>query len=117
MVEEEIPICLLQNGKTNYIQGLKFKILAWTKEKILKNIESLMCSKFTHPKEAFDFYDEDHDGFLTKNDFKNLLKEANVSILIRGLVAEFMLQSFDKNNDGLVDWHEFQAAIAETNLK
>ena len=46
-----------------------------------------MRSKFTEPKEAFDFYDEDKDGFLTKNDFKNLLKEANVSILIRGLFA------------------------------
>lgn len=91
--------------------------MAWTKEKILKNIESLMRSKFTHPKEAFDFYDEDHDGFLTKNDFKRLLKEADVSSLIRGLVAEFMMQSFDQNKDGLVDWNEFQSAIAETNLK
>ncbi|PQJ76251.1 hypothetical protein BTO13_11335 [Polaribacter gangjinensis] len=76
-----------------------------------------MRSKFTEPKDAFDFYDEDKDGFLTKNDFKKLLQEADVSVLIRGLVAEFMLQSFDKNNDGLVDWHEFQAAIAETNLR
>lgn len=91
--------------------------MAWTKEKILKNIESLMRSKFTHPKEAFDFYDEDHDGFLTKNDFKRLLKEADVSSLIRGLVAEFMMQSFDQNKDGLVDWNEFQSAIVETNLK
>jgi Ca2+-binding EF-hand superfamily protein len=91
--------------------------LAWTKEKILKNIETLMRSKFTEPKEAFDFYDEDKDGFLSKNDFKKLLQEADVSILIRGLVAEFMLQSFDKNGDGLVDWKEFQVAIAETNLR
>lgn len=91
--------------------------MAWTKEKILKNIETLMRSKFTEPKDAFDFYDEDKDGFLTKNDFKKLLQEADVSVLIRGLVAEFMLQSFDKNNDGLVDWYEFQAAIAETNLR
>lgn len=90
--------------------------MAWTREKILKNIESLMRSKFTHPKEAFDFYDEDKDGFLTKNDFKKLLQEADVSFLIRGLVAEFMLQSFDKNGDGLVDWNEFQTAIETTNL-
>ena len=76
-----------------------------------------MRSKFTEPKEAFDFYDEDKYGFLTKNDFKNLLKEANVSILIRGLFAEFMLQSFDKNGDELDDWQEFQAAILETNLR
>jgi len=76
-----------------------------------------MRSKFTEPKAAFDFYDEDEDGFLTKNDLKKILQEADVSILIRGLVAEFMLQSFDKNGDGLVDWNEFQGAIAETNLK
>ena len=91
--------------------------MAWTKEKILKNIETLLRSKFTEPKDAFDFYDEDKDGFLTKSDFKKLLQEADVSILIRGLVSEFMLQSFDKNGDHLVDWNEFQAAIAETNLK
>ena len=91
--------------------------MAWTKEKILKNIEILMRSKFTEAKAAFDFYDEDEDGFLTKNDLKKILQEADVSILIRGLVAEFMLQSFDKNGDGFFDWNEFQGAIAETNLK
>lgn len=91
--------------------------MAWTKEKILHNIESLMRSKFMHPREAFDFYDKDNDGFLNKSDFKTLLKEAKVSILIRGLVAEFMLKEFDTNKDELVSWEEFQAAIDETNLR
>ena len=91
--------------------------MAWTKEKILINIEKLMRGKFSEPREAFDYFDEDKDGFLTKSDFKKLLKEAKVSALIRGLVAEFMLQSFDKNKDEKVDWIEFQEAIAETYLK
>ena len=108
MEVEEIPICLLQNGKTN---------MAWTKEKILINIESLMRSKFTNPKEAFNYYDSDKDGFLAKADFKILLKEAGVSSLIRGLVAEFMMKSFDQNNDNLVSWNEFQEAIKESGIK
>lgn len=91
--------------------------MAWTKEKILRNIEELMRSKFSRPKEAFDYYDADKDGYLTKEDFKQLLKEAKVSVLIRGLVAEFMMNQFDTNKDNLVSWTEFQAAIAETNLK
>ena len=91
--------------------------MAWTKEKILKNIETLMRSKFTNPKEAFDYYDEDKDGFLTKNDFKTLLKEAKVSVLIRGLVAEFMMNSFDVNKDETVSWKEFQEAIKESGIK
>ena len=91
--------------------------MAWTKQKILQNIEALMKSKFTHPKEAFDFYDQDEDGFLTREDFKLLLKEAKVSFVIRGLVADFMLKEFDNNKDDLVSWEEFQAAIDETNLR
>lgn len=91
--------------------------MAWTKEKILRNIEELMRSKFSDPREAFDYYDADEDGYLTKEDFKILLKEAKVSVLIRGLVAEFMMKSFDANQDELVSWEEFQAAIAETDLR
>ena len=91
--------------------------MAWSKGKIIENIESLMRSKFTNPKEAFDYYDADDDGELTKDDFKKLLKEAKVSAIIRGLVAEFMIQSFDEDGDGTVSWDEFQVAIDETELR
>ena len=91
--------------------------MAWTREKILENIEVLMRSKFKNPEEAFNYYDSDKDGLLTKSDFKNLLKEAQVSSLIRGLVAEFMMTSFDQNNDKTVCWEEFQAAIKESGIK
>jgi len=91
--------------------------MAWTKEKILQNIEVLMRGKFTNPKDAFNYYDANKDGFLDKNDFKTLLKEAKVSIVIRGLVAEFMMKEFDENNDGKVSWIEFQAAIKESGIK
>lgn len=91
--------------------------MAWTKERILINIEKLMRSKFSKPREAFDYFDSDRDGNLTKSDFKVLLKEAKVSSLIRGLVAEFMMQSFDENKDGLVNWEEFQKAIKASGIK
>ena len=67
--------------------------------------------------EAFDYFDEDNDGNLTKIDFKKMLKEAEVSLLIRGLVAEFMMQSFDANKNGLVSWEEFQEAIKVSGIK
>ena len=91
--------------------------MAWTKEKILINIETLMRSKFTNPKDAFNYYDSDKDGFLTKDDFKILLKEAGVNSIIRGLVAEFMMKSFDQNNSKTVSWLEFQEAIKESGIK
>ena len=91
--------------------------MAFTKTQIITQIEHLMQQKFTSPKEAFDFYDTNRDGFLTKNDLKLLLNEAKVNLLIRNVVAEFMLQSFDKDNDGLVSWHEFKSAIKKTKFK
>jgi Ca2+-binding EF-hand superfamily protein len=91
--------------------------MAWTREKILENIEVLMRSKFETPQQAFIYYDSDKDGLLSKDDFKNLLKEAKVSVLIRGLVAEFMMKSFDKNSDNTVSWEEFQEAIKESGIK
>ncbi len=91
--------------------------MAWTKEKILENIELLMRSKFTNPKEAFNYYDSDKDGLLIKENFRKLLKEAKVSSLIRGLVAEFMMKSFDQNNSKTVSWEEFQEAIKESGIK
>ncbi|MAD97846.1 MAG: GTP-binding protein LepA [Flavobacteriaceae bacterium] len=91
--------------------------MAWSRKKIVENIEDLMRSKFTHPKDAFDYYDQNKDGELDKDDFKRLLKEAKVSPIIRGLVAEFMIQTFDANEDGTVNWDEFQTAIGETDLK
>ncbi|MEN8702909.1 MAG: EF-hand domain-containing protein [Polaribacter sp.] len=80
----------------------------------MKNIENLMENKFTSPEQAFAYYDSDNDGFLSKNNFKRLLKEARVFPFIRDLVAAFVLQNFDKDKDGLVSWSEFQEAIKET---
>jgi Ca2+-binding EF-hand superfamily protein len=91
--------------------------MAWTKEKILVNIENLMRSKFSEPREAFDYFDDNKDGFLVKPNFRKLLKEAKVNSLIIGLVAEFMMKSFDKNGDGKVSWIEFQEAIKESGIK
>lgn len=91
--------------------------MAWTKEKILVNIENLMRSKFSEPREAFDYFDDNKDGFLVKLNFRKLLKEAKVNSLIIGLVAEFMMKSFDKNGDGKVSWIEFQEAIKESGIK
>lgn len=90
--------------------------MAWTKEKILVNIEELMRSKFSNPREAFDYYDSGKNGELTKTDFKKLLKEAKVSSLIRGLVAEFMLNEFDTSKTGTVNWQEFKI-VAHTFVK
>lgn len=84
-----------------------------TKETILNKIQILISNSFNTPEEAFDFFDNDKDGKLSKKEIGNLLKKAEISGLIRGLVTSKLIDGYDKDGGGFVDWNEFKAAIDE----
>lgn len=84
-----------------------------TKEAILNKIQILISSSFKTPEEAFAFFDADKDGKLTKKEISDLLKKAEISGLIRGLVTTKLIEGYDKDGDELVDWSEFKTAINE----
>ena len=50
-----------------------------TKGLILEKIETLIRERFSTEEEAFAFFDENSDGKLSKNELKNLLKEAEIN--------------------------------------
>ena len=83
------------------------------KEKILQDIHGLMTEKFKSPEEAFNFFDKDKNGSLDKSEIKDLLKEAGVSFMLRGMVAGEMIKGYDKSGDDSINWEEFKVAIAE----
>lgn len=83
------------------------------KEKILKDIHTLINQKFKTPEEAFVYFDKDKDGALNKSEIKDLLKEAGVSGLLRGLVAGEMIKGYNKSGSDSINWEEFKVAIAE----
>ena len=83
------------------------------KENILKGIHTLIKSKFRSPEEAFIYFDKDKDGRLNKDEVKALLKEAGVSGLLRGIVANEMIKGYDKSGDDTIEKEEFKVAIAE----
>ena len=84
-----------------------------TKEVILNKIQILISSSFKTPEEAFAFFDNDKDGKLTTKEISELLKRAEISGLIRGLVTNKLIEGYDNDGDGLVNWEEFKAAMAE----
>lgn len=85
------------------------------KENILKDIHSLITTKFNSPEEAFANFDKDKDGALDKSEIKDLLKEAGVNSFLRGLVAGEMIKGYDKSGDDKINAAEFKVAIAELN--
>jgi|TARA_R110002051_G_scaffold12376_2_gene43356 Ca2+-binding EF-hand superfamily protein len=83
------------------------------KEDILNKIQILITNHFKTPEEAFSFFDKDSDGKLTKGEIAELLKKAEISGFIRGMVSSKLIEGYDKSGDELIDWAEFKQAIAK----
>lgn len=84
-----------------------------TKEAILNKIQILITNHFSSPEKAFAFFDKDEDGKLTKKEITELLKQAEISGFIRGIVSSKLIEGYDKDGDELIDWEEFKLAIDE----
>lgn len=84
-----------------------------TKESILNKLQILITNHFETPEQAFSFFDKDSDGKLKKSEIVKLLKQAEISGFIRGIVASKLIKGYDISGDELVDWEEFKAALDE----
>lgn len=84
-----------------------------TKEIILNKIQILITNNFGTAEEAFNFFDKNESGKLSKKEIVKLLKEAEINGFIRGLVSSKLIEGYDKDGDGLIDWEEFKFAIDE----
>lgn len=84
-----------------------------TKEIILNKIQILISNSFKTPEQAFAFFDNDKDGKLSKKEISELLKKAEISGLIRGVVTSKLIEGYDKDGDELVNWKEFNVALDE----
>lgn len=87
-----------------------------TEETILNKIQILITNHFDTPEEAFRFFDVDSDGKLKKSEIKKLLQEAEISGFLRGIVSSKLIEGYDTSGDELIDWQEFQAAVAKIKL-
>lgn len=84
-----------------------------TKEAIIKKIQIVLTKHFDSPQDAFNFFDKNGDGKLSKKEVVKLLKEAEINGFIRGLVGSKLIEGYDKDGDGKIDWEEFKTAVAE----
>ena len=82
-----------------------------TEESILNKIQILITNHFDTPEEAFNFFDADGSGKLKKKEIVKLLKQAEISGFIRGLVGSKLIEGYDKSDDDEIDWQEFKAAV------
>ncbi len=84
-----------------------------TEESILNKIQILISNHFDTPEEALSFFDAESSGKLKKSEIVKLLKQAEISGFIRGLVGSKLIEGYDKSDDEEIDWQEFKAAVAK----
>lgn len=84
-----------------------------SKKEILNKIRILITQSFDTPEEAFEFFDKNSDGYLSKKELKKLVKSAKVNSLLSGVVADTMLKGLDEDKNKKFDWKEFKAAAAK----
>ena len=82
-----------------------------TEESIMNKIQIVITNHFDTPEEAFSFFDKNSDGKLKKSEIVKLLKQAEISGFIRGLVGSKLIDGYDKSGDDLIDWDEFKTAV------
>lgn len=83
------------------------------KEKIMNKIQILITNHYDTAEGAFSFFDKDSNDKLTKREIVKLLKQAEINGFIRGMVSSKLIEGYDKDGDGLIDWEEFKFAIDE----
>lgn len=84
-----------------------------SKKSILRKIQIVITKHFESPEEAFSFFDKSGNGKLSKKEITSLLKEAEISGFIRGIVTSKLIEGYDKDNDGFINWKEFKVAVNE----
>ncbi len=80
---------------------------------ILDKIQILITNKFKTPEEAYNFFDEDGDGKLKKSEIVEMLKKAEISGFLRGIVSSKLIEGYDKSGDEFIDWEEFKEAVGK----
>jgi len=86
-----------------------------SKKTILKKIQILITNHYERPEDAFNFFDKSGNGKLNKREIVKLLKQAEISGFLRGIVSSKLIEGYDVDGDGYINWKEFKAAVAEIN--
>ena len=81
-----------------------------SKKEVLGKIRILITQKFKDPKDAFNFFDKNGDGYLEYGELKKLIKKAKVNRFLAPVVANKIIRGLDKNKNKKLNWKEFSKA-------
>jgi hypothetical protein len=95
------PVQVAQAEEDPHVKELKLKVA--------RLVDENFAGEY---RRAFDHYDADHDGKMTKDEIKQMLSDAGVGNgLTRGAWADGILKKLDLDHDRGVKWSEFDSVF------
>ena len=82
-----------------------------SKKDILRKIRILLNQQFETPQAAFNFFDKNGNGQLSKGEIKGMLLAADISGFLTGLVARTLINELDRSQNDEVSWPEFKDEV------
>jgi hypothetical protein len=112
------PVQLADASSSQTASELGFDAQDKNVEELKKKVGALVDKKFGGSyKKAFDHYDSDRDGGVTKNELMALLSDAGVGNgLTRGVWASKIIDKLDKSGDQKIEWTEFESVFTGSAL-
>ena len=81
------------------------------KQQVEEKVAALVEAKFGGDyQKAFEHYDSNHDGKVSKDELMTLLQEAGIgNFLTRSTWAAGVIEQLDTDGDGRISWPEFES--------
>ena len=93
------------------VQTVQFRPQADAEAEVRRKLNALIDRRFGgNARAAFDHFDRDGDGCLSRSEVSRALREAGIgNRLTRGFYVDGIMERFDRDGDGRLCWSEFSS--------
>jgi len=81
---------------------------------IIEKLRVLIQSSTKSLDQIFAEFDEDGNGFITSNEFRNAIRKLGLGLTSRDI--DQLMAKIDTNSDGRIDYSEFMSKFKENNF-
>lgn len=90
--------------KTTTIVSVNSSNVQWEAD-IMEKLRQIMKSSSLTMEDIFKKFDEDGNGWISSNEFRNAIRKLNLGLSSRDI--DLVMKRVDMNGDGQIDWKEF----------
>eukprot|EP00667_Euglena_gracilis_P002642 EG_transcript_2647 len=105
----------IDEATVNYLEGKPKEVTVELMNAALEKIRSMMATRYTRLTDFYRALDADHDGRLTINELRQIMKQLNMELNDHELMC--LMLFVDENHNGSVEYYEFVRKMAPSDYQ